>query len=119
MDQTALGKSGRKGDPGLESFADVMSGQLTHMSCDSAGTEVDLLYALADRLLAVEIKAGETISGSFFGNLQKLRRYLPERIAGEILVHGAENEMIRDDIHVTGPFGFVPMLERFAKQETN
>ncbi len=44
---------------------------------DSAGTEVDLIYGLADKFLAVEIKAGETISGSFFGNLRKLRRYLP------------------------------------------
>jgi len=85
---------------------------------DSAGTEVDLIYGLADKFLAVEIKAGETISGSFFGNLRKLRKYLPDEISGEILVHGAENEMIRDDIHVTGPIGFVTMLERLAKRNT-
>ena len=84
---------------------------------DSAGTEVDLIYGLADKVLAVEIKAGETISSSFFGNLRKLRKYLPDKISGEIVVHGAENEMIRDDIHVTGPVGFLPMLETMVRQK--
>lgn len=83
---------------------------------DSAGTEVDLLYSLADKLLAVEIKSGETVSSSFFSNLRKVRGYLPDQITGEILIHGAENEMVRDNIHITGPVGFVPALEKLIKK---
>jgi predicted AAA+ superfamily ATPase len=83
---------------------------------DSSGTEVDLIYSIADKFLAVEIKAGETVSGSFFSNLQKLRRYLPKNTAGEILVHGSETEMIRDHIRVTGPVGFVPTLADLERE---
>ena len=37
---------------------------------DSAGNEVDLVYALAERLIAVEIKAGQTLTlaGTVVGN---------------------------------------------------
>jgi predicted AAA+ superfamily ATPase len=77
---------------------------------DSSGVEVDLIYGLADRLLAVEIKAGETVSSSFFSSLRKLRTYLPEQVAGEILVHGGDTEAVRDHVRVTGPIGFVPTL---------
>jgi len=82
---------------------------------DSSGTEVDLLYSLADQFLAVEIKAGETVSSSFFSNLRKLRKYLPERVADEILVHGAETAVVRDHVHVTGPVGFVPTLTELER----
>jgi predicted AAA+ superfamily ATPase len=83
---------------------------------DSSGTEVDLVYNLADRFLAVEIKAGETVSSSFFSNLRKIRSYLPERIAGEILVHGAEAEFVRDHVRVTGPFGFTKALAQCERE---
>ena len=83
---------------------------------DSSGTEVDLVYSLADRFMAVEIKAGETVNRSFFSNLRKLRGYLPEQIAGEILVHGAETEMVRDDVHITGAVGFVGALADLERE---
>jgi len=78
---------------------------------DSSGTEVDLIYSLADQFLAVEIKAGETVSSSFFSSLRKLRGYFPEKIVGEILVHGTETEVVRDQVRVTGPDGFVPTIK--------
>ena len=62
-------------------------------------------------------KAGETVSSSFFSSLRKLRGYFPEKIVGEILVHGTETEVVRDRVRVTGPVGFVPTitdLERAA-----
>jgi predicted AAA+ superfamily ATPase len=77
---------------------------------DSSGTEVDLVYSLADKVLAVEIKAGETVSSSYFSNLRKLREYIPEQVAGEILVHGSDSEAVRDRVRVTGPVGFVQTL---------
>jgi hypothetical protein len=68
------------------------------------------MYALAHNVVTVEIKAGETMSSSFFSNLRKVRDLFPDRVAGEILVHGAESEILRDGVRVTGPVGFVPVL---------
>lgn len=77
---------------------------------DSAGNEVDLVYALADRLIAVEIKAGQTVSGSFLSMLHALDRLLPDNVIGKVLVHGAEAEAIREGVHITGPAGFAGTL---------
>ena len=82
---------------------------------DSTGTEVDLLYSLADHLIAIEVKAGETVSRSHFRNLRKLGQLLPDTISGEILVHGGDDELTRDGTLVTGPEGFVPALERLER----
>jgi len=79
---------------------------------DSAGNEVDLVYALADRLIAVEIKAGQTVSGSFLSTLHTLERLLPDAVAGKVLVHGAESDAIREGVHITGPIGFAQALAR-------
>jgi len=79
---------------------------------DSAGNEVDLVYALADRLIAVEIKAGQTVSGSFLSMLHALERLLPDAVMGKVLVHGAEAEAVREGVHITGPIGFAGTLTR-------
>lgn len=83
---------------------------------DSGGTEVDLFYGLAEKVVSIEIKSGETISSSFFANLRKLRDYLPDRVAGEILVHGSESEAQRDGVWVTGAAGFVPRLASLERE---
>ena len=78
---------------------------------DSNGNEVDLIYTLADRLLAVEIKAGETISRQFFTSLIKLQKLLPEQMAGGILVYGSDTQQVRHQTRVTFPQAFVNVLE--------
>ncbi len=85
---------------------------------DSGGTEVDLFYGLAEKVVSIEIKSGETVSSSFFANLRKLRDYLPDRVAGEILVHGSESEAQRDGVWVTGAAGFVPRLASLEREFT-
>jgi len=82
---------------------------------DSMGTEVDLLYSLANRFIAIEVKAGETVSTSYFRNLRKLRELLPDSISGEILVHGGDAEFTREGTQVTSPDGFVPTLEQLEQ----
>jgi len=83
---------------------------------DSGGTEVDLFYGLAEKVVSIEIKAGETVSSSFFANLRKVRDYLPDRVAGEILVHGSESEAQRNGVWVTGAAGFVPRLASLERE---
>jgi hypothetical protein len=83
---------------------------------DSGGTEVDLFYGLAEKVVSIEIKSGETVSSSFFANLRKVRDYLPDRVAGEILVHGSESEAQRNGVWVTGAAGFVPRLASLERE---
>jgi len=77
---------------------------------DAKRHEVDLVYALADRFLAIEVKAGATVSRSFFQGLRKLRELLPDQVAGEILVHDGDETHRRGGTVVTHPRGFVEVL---------
>ena len=88
-------------------------GQRSNLSFyrDSSGHEVDLIYTLADRMLAVEIKAGETVTRQFFTSLHKLQRLLPEQVAGEIVVYGGTDAHVRQQVHVTIPNEFASLLE--------
>ncbi len=83
---------------------------------DSARLEVDLLYTLADRFLGVEIKAGATVSASFFRNLRKLRSLLPGHVAGDILVHDGEETYDREGTTVTHPRAFAGVLADLEEQ---
>jgi hypothetical protein len=83
---------------------------------DSNGNEVDLIYALANQLLAVEIKAGETVSRQFFTSLSKLRTLLPEQVAGEVLVYGGDAQYVRHHVRVTFPQAFVSVLEEMESE---
>ena len=77
---------------------------------DAKGHEIDLLYTLANRLLAIEVKAGRTISRQSFNAFRKLREVLGDDVAGEILVHGGDATGLRFGAHVTDPAGFATIL---------
>ncbi len=79
---------------------------------DSKGHEIDLLYTLANRFLAIEAKAGRTISRQYFNAFRKLREVLGDQVAGEILVHGGDATGLRFGVHVTDPAGFSEILEQ-------
>lgn len=83
---------------------------------DSTGHEIDLIYTLADQFLAIEIKAGETVSKHFFSSFDKLRQVLPEQIAGEILVYGGKASYVRSAVYVTNPTGLAQTLKTFEPQ---
>jgi len=78
---------------------------------DSGGFEVDLLYTRGDRFTAIEIKAAQTISRSFFSSLKKLRKLFPEKVSREILVYGGGERYVREGVKVTGPAGFRDLLD--------
>jgi len=82
---------------------------------DSSGTEVDLVYHLADRQIHIEVKAGETVSRSFLDGLRRLRALLGAQVAGEILVHGREARSTRDGVRIVGPVGFTPVLTELER----
>ena len=75
-----------------------------------------VLLKLANRFVAVEIKAGETVSRQFFTSLSKLRKRLPEQIAGEVLVYGGDSQHVRHHVRVTFPQAFVKVLEEMESE---
>lgn len=62
-----------------------------HFYRDSSGLEVDLIYPLAGRHLPIEIKAGQTVTGSQTAALEKFAALFPGETADAILVHGGED----------------------------
>lgn len=54
------------------------------------GYEIDLVYSIADRLGAIEIKSGETLNADFLGSFRHARAALGDRIVSEILVYGGD-----------------------------
>lgn len=77
---------------------------------DSTGHEVDLVYVLADRFIAVEIKASETFNKHFLDSLAQLRELLPKQVAAEILVYGGQDTITRQGTHVTNPRGLSRLM---------
>lgn len=80
---------------------------------DSSGLEVDLLCTRGMKFAALEVKAAQTISQSFFSSLKKLERLLPGRVAEEILVHAGQSEYVREGVKVTSPAGLAAVLEEW------
>ena len=62
---------------------------------DSSGLEIDLVYPLANRYLAIEIKAGQTVTASQIVALEKFHSLFPHQHETSILVYGGEEEVAR------------------------
>lgn len=70
---------------------------------DQKKTELDLIVEVGEKLLAVEVKSGQTIAGDFFGTLSKFAALIRDRHMGEVasyLVYGGEQNQRRSDTHV-------------------
>ncbi len=57
---------------------------------DNKGIEVDLLIETATQLKAIEIKSGTTITGDYFGNLDKFMKTAGVPLTGYVVYGGAE-----------------------------
>lgn len=84
---------------------------------DGKGDEVDLLYTLANRFVSIEIKSGATLAQGFFRGLQRLRKFLPEHVAAEMLVHDGEGSHTQHGTRVTVPAEFVRELRELENLE--
>lgn len=67
---------------------------------DNSGHEIDLLVERGERLLPVEIKAGQTIAGDWFDTLRKFAGWSGE--TGGCLIYGGSQRQKRHDIEVFG-----------------
>ena len=62
---------------------------------DSTGNEVDLLIPAADRMHAVEIKAGATVNPDYFRGISNFAKAFPNAVASGQVIYGGEQEQQR------------------------
>lgn len=71
---------------------------------DRKGFEVDLVMDAGDRLIALEVKSGQTIAGGFFANLEKLLALQTQVTSHQridpIVVYGGDQRQRRRQIGV-------------------
>jgi predicted AAA+ superfamily ATPase len=81
-----------------------------HFYRDSSGLEVDLIYPLSGRQLPIEIKAGQTVTGSQLAALEKFASLFPGETADAILAHGGDDQMQRARVTSMPVRALVPRL---------
>jgi len=72
-----------------------------HFLRDRKGFEVDLLVETGDRVIATEIKSGQTIAADYFANLRKLATWQPHILTGRsienrVVFGGSPGQRCRD-----------------------
>jgi len=82
---------------------------------DRAGHEIDILYTIADKLLAIEVKSGETIVRDFFKGFQLFEDTLEGRAIEKALIYGGDRTETRSGIRITGVNGIKSLLDEFAQ----
>ncbi len=67
---------------------------------DNIGNEVDLLIEKARQVMAIEIKAGQTINNDWFKGLTYLKRVIGKDVLSQHLVYGGKEEYIREETNI-------------------
>ena len=80
---------------------------------DSTGNEVDVLYNVAQRAVAIEIKSAESINSDFFKGLRAFESAVPEMVLGKALVYGGDRVETRSGVQISDIFGIREFLDRF------
>lgn len=75
--------------------------------------EVDLLYKVAEDLMPIEIKSGQSISEDYFKNLEYFANLFPKNTINPTVVYAASQEQKRSNALVTHPLGLIKELSRF------
>jgi predicted AAA+ superfamily ATPase len=78
---------------------------------DSTGNEVDVLYNIAQKALAIEIKSAKTIHPDFFKGLNALENAVPEIILAKAIIYGGDRSETRREAHITNVFGIKQLLK--------
>lgn len=71
-----------------------------YMWRDNNGLEIDVIIDQGNRLIPVEIKAGQTINRDFFRNLKKWQKLAGNKVSQGYLVYGGDRNQDRSDISV-------------------
>jgi predicted AAA+ superfamily ATPase len=80
---------------------------------DSTGNEVDIIYNVAQKMLAVEVKAGATISGEYFKGLRAFDKVAGADVFARAIVYGGDRNEYRSEVHITNYFNVKSLLDGF------
>lgn len=81
---------------------------------DQAGHEIDILYAVADKLLAAEVKSGETVISEFFKGFSFFEKATKSQILAKTLIYGGKRREDRNGIQITDVAGIRALLDAYA-----
>ncbi len=84
---------------------------------ENTGREVDLLYTTADHILAIEIKAGATLTSSFFTEIQHFSELVQKRGNERVLIYDGEEKVRRQGTLVANPFDLEKILAQWEKSQ--
>lgn len=78
---------------------------------DSTGTEIDVIYNIAQQIFPIEIKAGETVAPDFLKAFHALEKIVPAP-HGRCVVYAGDHEETRQDITLTNVTGLLELLRK-------
>ncbi|MCP4217695.1 MAG: ATP-binding protein [bacterium] len=78
---------------------------------DSTGNEVDIIYNIARRILAVEVKSGQTVSADYFKGLKALEKVVGPDIFAKAIIYGGDRNEIRNEVHISDYYSIDALLD--------
>lgn len=81
---------------------------------DRTGNEVDLLYSAGENILAIEIKAAETLNASLFQGLLALENTIRVPRIDKTMVYGGDREETRSGVQVVPWHRVQKLLEKWS-----
>jgi len=79
---------------------------------DHKGNEVDVIYNIAQHLLPIEIKSGQTVTKEYFKGLQYFEKLFPDLPYGKAVIYGGDQYYRQEDTEIVH---FLRMSEYFNK----
>lgn len=67
---------------------------------DSQGNEIDIIYNVAQNMLPIEVKSGETVAPDFFKNFSVFEKIKPELPYGKLIIYGGDRTESRSEIRI-------------------
>jgi uncharacterized protein len=80
---------------------------------DRTGNEVDLLYSAGENILAIEIKAAETVNASLFQGLLTLENTIHVSRIDKVMVYGGDREETRSGVQIVPWHRVQKLLEKW------
>jgi len=79
---------------------------------DSKGNEIDIFYTIADKIIPLEIKSGETIATDFLKSFIFFDKNIQTESPARFLLYGGDKDQIRNNINITNMINIWEKLEK-------
>lgn len=83
---------------------------------DTNGNEVDIIYNVGPKMLAVEVKSGETVSQDYFKGINALDKAVGEDIFAKAIIYGGDRQEYRNEVYIDNYFNIKSLLDRLRQE---